>query len=101
MLKGRLNEKKFFQENSALQNLGPKIIHEPKNLKKKFRKKFFFENTATSKWKNRFLKIFAFPKFFERKIWFFDENFQFFLRIHWSPKFYHFCRNFYLQEVED
>ena len=23
------------------------------------------------------------------------------LRIHWSPKFYHFCRNFYLQEVED
>ena len=48
-IKGRLNEKKIFQENSALQNLGPKIIHEPKNLKKKFRKKFFFENTATSK----------------------------------------------------
>ena len=48
-VKGRLNEKNFFQENSALQNLGPKIIHEPKNFKKKFRKKFFFENTATSK----------------------------------------------------
>ena len=23
------------------------------------------------------------------------------LRIHWSPKFYHFCRNFYLQDLED
>ena len=40
-LKGRLNEKKFFQENSAFQNLGPKIIHEPKNLKKNFGKIFF------------------------------------------------------------
>ena len=24
-----------------------------------------------------------------------------FLRINWSSKFYHFCRNFHLQEVED
>ena len=41
LIKGRRHEKKIFQENSALQHLGPKIIHEPKNLKKNFGKNFF------------------------------------------------------------
>ena len=31
-------------------------------------------------WKKSILTWFAFPKFFDGKIWFFDENFQFFLR---------------------
>ena len=40
------------------------------------------------------------------KIFTFDRGENYFLlegtlRIHWSPTFYHFCRNFYLQEVED